>query len=46
MCLFLVKGAKASTAFGSCRGGSENQLLVSVGSVLGGSTWNEAPFIN
>ena len=46
MCPFLVKDAKASTAFGSCRGGSGNQLLVSVGSVLGGSTWEEAPFIN
>ena len=46
MCLFLVKGTKASTAFGSCQGGSGNQLLVSVGSVLGGSTWEEAPFIN
>ena len=37
---------QASTAFGGCRGGSEDQLLVSVGSVLGGSTWEEAPFIN
>ena len=36
MCPFLVKDAKASTAFGSCRGGSEDPLLVSVGSVLGG----------
>ena len=34
-CPFLVEGAKASTAFGSCRGGSEDPLLVSVGSVLG-----------
>ena len=37
MCPFLVKDAKASTAFGSCKGGSEDPLLVSVGSVLGGS---------
>ena len=36
MCPFLVEGAKASTAFGSCRGGSEDPLLVSVGCVLGG----------
>ena len=36
MCPFLVEGAKASTAFGSCRGGFEHPLLVSVGSVLGG----------
>ena len=35
MCPFVVKDAKASTAFGSCRGGSEDPLLVSVGSVLG-----------
>ena len=36
MCPFLVEGTKASTDFGSCRGGSEDPLLVSVGSVLGG----------
>ena len=42
----LVKDARASPTLGSCRGGSEDQLLALVRSVLGGSTWEEAPFPN
>ena len=36
----------AQHTLGSHRGGTENQLLVSVGSVPGGSTWEGAPFTN
>ena len=35
ICPFVMNDAKASAAFGSCRSGSEDLLLVSVGSVLG-----------
>ena len=37
--LSLVEEAKAFATFGSHGGGTENRLLVSVGSVLGGSNW-------